>query len=146
MEEGIPDIIAWKDQTLKKLREKRFIQYGATLADLTLLRALGKKDKIKHESIGNPETIVIEVKDSKIHPGNAIKQLYIRGSSKPGYLKTGYFDKGFGMVANRRGITDERAGILSFDKNGFYVYDGYIQKDWDLRPIKSISTPQKKYF
>lgn len=138
----VPDITCWKTPLLRKLREFRLVDNGATLYELSMLRIFGKiKDDVKDSTEGD-ESIVIEVESDQ--PSAGIVQLlgysmYEKGpypsNVKEGYVEGGNYDKGFIVAPFYK--HEDRVGVLSFDENGLFFKD--CPKNFSVPPNKEKS-------
>ncbi|WP_143417157.1 hypothetical protein [Halobacterium hubeiense] len=144
---GVPDIVAWRSEFTSKLAERGWIRDGGAVHELSLLsvreslHGKGTTNKDKEE-----QTIVGEVKKSDTSFGSAVKQLYERNNSNPGYLKSGCFDEGYGVVALERERNRNGAGTITFDEDGFYIAKDAIEMDYQGEPIETATraTPNNK--
>ncbi len=123
----IPDVTCWKTPLLRKLRESGLVENGATLMELTMLRAFGKIKSAKKDISDNfDESVVIEVEPSRTRAYGGVQQLLGQtialGAHKDGYVEGGNYDKGFIVAPD---YTDEyyKIGILSFTEDGLHFRD-----------------------
>lgn len=135
---GVPDIVAWRSEFTSKLAERGWIRGGGAVHELSLLSIReslhGKK---KTDRDGEEQTIVGEVKKSDTSFGSAVKQLYERNNSNPGYLKSGCFDEGYGIVALKRERNRSGAGTITFDEDGFYVVEDTVEMDYQGESVET---------
>lgn len=121
---GVPDIVAWRSELISELAERGWIRGGGTIHELACLSVREPFSETTLDPPTGERTLTGEVKGSKRSLGEAIKQLYDRGSSsnhKPGYLRSNCFDEGYGIVPLQRGRDHEGGGVISFDEQGFFA-------------------------
>jgi hypothetical protein len=132
---GTPDIVAWQSDFTVELAEQGWIRNGGTIHELGLLTKRDSfTDSASHRGSSEPQTIVGEVKSSDRSFGEAVKQLYQR-KSNPGYLKSGCFDEGYGVLPRERGRDRKGAGTITFDESGFYMDADSMATDWQGNQI-----------
>lgn len=144
---GIPDIVAWKSDFTAQLSKRGLIRDGGTIHELGLLTV--RESLYEEESsdrADEAETIVGEVKKSDTSFGSAVKQLYERNNSNPGYLKSKGFDEGYGVVALERERNRNGAGTITFDEDGFYVREDAGEMDYQGEQLEgdTRADPEKK--
>lgn len=135
---GIPDIVAWRSQFTAKLSQRGWLRDGGTLQELGHLSIRESfHDNAQVAGEVEEQTLVGEVKKSDTSIGSAVKQLYERNKSNPGYLKSDCFDEGYGIVALERGRDSNGAGTITFDRSGFQFSKDAISMDYQGNEIES---------
>jgi len=111
---GAPDVVAWRSPLLTTLQENGLLRAGVTLQELAYL---SKGDQpLRRESqrtipAEESNSLVAEVKGSNKSPG-------AYGDQLRKYLRSGFFDYGYGVIPGYRHWEPDR-GLLTFDEYGF---------------------------
>ena len=131
-----PDIIAFNSALVDALRERRFIGNGASMCELSAIRAFGRVNQICRVNI--PKNEIIAVESESVGPRKGICQLR-GGYAGKRFAYMGFFDDKV-LAAPFMSQGTSSIDVLTYDANGIkYLRSGKSNSPCDFWRSKKLA-------